>query len=405
MTRNRVSNPVLDEDIGPHLDPSDIFSMMIISSIFEPRSASIEKKRLIFEKFWAADAPDLMAKFNSAGRGRLREEDHGFGFLVESFARFSGKLPRENTEKGNLAAQAIISELHSGNKGNIRLGSSRSNSDFLWVKLIGRRILITGIGEVKASYLAASQKVGGQLKRQETDLDLLAERLVTAKAEKHAGRFFQKRGIVVSDDLDRFLLMPFGEGEHARGDERFSDWCIVDLEFSYGELVFIAQQIWPDFRPDIKIGPGKLASLDQTAIELSKWIRPRLDVIFSDSEEFGHNNQLPYFELGLFFLATGKTPMLEDEVRWSAELVRNSFWPAVQRCLNFFLNSTPRPEIDFSDKDKALFRKFWYVLTPNRENLEHFIYFNRSLGAQIKSLVRDQGQLEQLSDMSEVWKL
>lgn len=383
---------------------STIFSMLVCSSAFEPQSGSIETKGHIFGKFWSGgDASWLQKAFGSDGK-EPQTGDSGFGFLVECFARHSDRIPKKNTEKGEEAAREILSELHLGKRGNIRLGSSQSNSNFLWVKLIGRRILVTGIGEVKSSYQVASRKVGGQLKRQETSLDFLVEKLEEAKTNK-AINFFQRRKVVVSESLERVLIVPFGEGEKARRDEKFSGWQVVELELSYGELIFIAQQIWPDFRPDIQIGPGKLANLDQMALKLGEWAKPRLDGIFNDSEEFGVHNPLPYFELGLFILATGKTPLLEDEVLWSTELVRNSFWPAIQRCLNFFLNSTPRPEVDFSEREKGLFAKFWYVLTSKREDLEYFLYFIRSLNAQIKDLAREQSQLKQLAGMSEAWKI
>jgi len=86
-------------------------------------------------------------------------------------------------------------------------------------------------------------------------------------------------------------------------------------------------------------------------------------------------------------------------------LAGESYWPAVQRCLNFFLNSAPRPESDFSEKEKELFRKFWYVLTSDRRDLEHFLYFVRSLNAQINDLAISRNQLGQLKAMSEVGKI
>ncbi len=394
----------MTENVAAALDPSDVFEDMVLSTAFEPRSASIEEKRLIFGKVWAEDIPRLRCSFDSAGMDH-GNESYGFGYLVEVFARHSKKLPIRNTEKGEKAARTILAELHSGRKGNVDLGHCQSNSDLLGVKLTSRLITITGIGEVKSSYKAALRKVGGQLKRQERSISFLAEQLKSAQADKLVRGFFEKRGIVVSDDLKRFLIVPFGQGEEARRDEKFSDWEIVEIEFGYDELVFIAQQIWPDFKSDSKIGPGKLTSLFQIAGKLGDWIKPRLDTVFSDSKEFGSHNPLPCFELGLFFLATGKTPMLEDEVKWSAELIQKSFWPAVQKCLNFFVDSTPCPEADFSERDKLILKKFWYLLTSNKEDLERFIYFLRSLNVKIKDLTRDQNQLEQLKNMSKVWTI
>ena len=384
------------------LDPSDVFEDMVLSSVFEPQSASIEEKRQIFGKAWTKSVSWLQSSFDSAGINP-RTESYGFGFLVEAFARFSGRLPRSNTEKGAEAARTIISELHSGKKGNVNLTHSRSNSDFLWVELTGRRVTITGIGEIKSSYKAASQEIGGQLKRQESSLELLAKELESSKVRKSVKGFFQKRNISISDNLEKFLIVPHGEGEKAGHDKRFSGWQIIQLEFSYGELVFVAKKIWPNFRPDVRIGPGRLTFLFQVASNLGDWIKPKLDSVFIDSVEFNEHNPLPYFELGLFFLATGKTPMLEDEVRWSAELVRKSFWPAVQGCLNLFTDPAPRLDIFFSERERVVFSKFLYLLTSNREDLKYFIYFIRNLDVQIKDLARDQHQVRQLENMSEVW--
>ncbi|MDP3697207.1 MAG: hypothetical protein Q8R55_04225 [Candidatus Taylorbacteria bacterium] len=394
----------MSENTTAVLDPSNVFEDMVLSSAFEPRSASIEEKRQIFGKVWAESVSWLQNSFNQAGWDP-KTESYGFGFLVEAFVRHSDRLLKRNTEKGEKAAREILSELQSGNRGQIRLGHSQSNSDFLWVELVGRRVTVTGIGEVKASYKAASQKIGGQLKRQERSLGFLAETLRATKSEGSTRGYFKKRGVVVSENLERFLIVPFGEGEKARQDGKFSGWQVVEIEFSYIELVFVAQRIWPDFRLDVNIGSGKLTNLFKIAGELAGWIKPKLDSIFADSEEFGRSNPLPHFELGLFFLATGKTPMLEDEVRWAAELVRSSFWPSVQKCLNVFVNSDPHPGIDFSERDKVILTKFRYVLTSNKGDLEHFIYFMRSLNAQIKDLARDKNQLEQLKSMSEVWNI
>ncbi len=384
------------------IDPSDIFESMVLSTAFEPRSASIEEKRKIFGKVWGRDISRLRGSFDSAGKNP-GEDSHGFGFLVEAFARYSDRLPIRNTDKGDEAARTILKELHSGKKGNINLVHRRSNSDFLWVELTGRRIIITGIGEVKASYQVASQKIGGQLKRQKKSLEILVEEIKSSKGQGIVQGFFNQRSLGVSDHLGKFLIVPYGEREKTMGDKEFLEWKVVELEFSYNELVFIAQKIWPDFRSDKIFGPGRLTSLFKITNELGEWIRPRLSKIFSDSNEFGSDNPMPCFELGLFFLATGKTPILEDEVRWSAELVQKCFWPAVQVSLNFLVDPSSQPETVFSEREKAVFRKFLYLLTSNREDLEYFIYFLRNLDVQIKDLAHDQHQIRQLKNMSKVW--
>lgn len=383
-------------------DPSFIFEDLILSSAFEPRSATIEEKRRIFGKVWGREVARLRNDFDFSGMDKERD-DHGFGFLVEAFARCSGKLPPGNTEKGERAAREIISELHSGKRGNIRLGSRQSNSDFVWVKLTGRRIVVTGIGEIKASYRTAKERAGGQLRRQETSLGYLAEELETAKLSDVVKGYFRKRGIKVADNLAKFLIVPFGEGESVRRDEGFSGWQVVELEFSYDEIVFVAQRIWPYFRPDQKFFPGKLANLFCIANNLAEWVRPRLDNIFSDSEIFRSANYLPYFELGLFYLATGKTPLMEDEAELSADLVRRSFWPAVQRYLDMGPGSIRNQEADFSGIERNIFNRFLYVLTEKKEDMDDFIYFLRLLKYEIDGFARREHRTRLLSKMSKVW--
>ncbi len=384
-------NPAVD------LDPTLIFEDMMLSSAFEPQSATIEEKRRVFGKVWSSGWISwLRENFDRAGMNS-KEEMFGFGFLVEAFAFSSGRLPRKNTEKGEEAARKILAELHSGKKGSIDLGNRRSNSDFLWVDVTGRRISIEAIGEIKASHAVASKKIGGQLVRQERSLGILAESLNRAKSQRSVKGFFEKRGIVVSEKFDKFIIVPFGEGEKVRQDREFADWKIVELEFSYNELTFIAQSIWPAFRTEIKFGPGMMQDFFRISNKLADdWLRPRLDKVFSDSTEFNKKNRLPYFELGLFFLATGKTPTLESDVHLAAGLVRQTFWQATQRSFNC---------TELSERGQAVLNRFSGFLSPKRKNLEYFARFTVCLGEEISGLVRDTHRIRQFKKISEVWSI
>ncbi len=374
---------------------STVFNLLVCSSAFEPQSGSIETKGRIFGKFWSGgDASWLQEAFGSDGK-EPQTGDSGFGFLVECFARHSDTLPK-NTESGEQAARSILSALHHGNSEFVQLGRSRSNSDFLWVNYKGRLITVTGMGEVKSSANAAKEKIGGQLKRQEESLRFLAEKLETGKTVGAVHEFFHKRKVVVREGLDKVLIVPFGQGEELKHDEKFSGWRVVELEFSYNELAFIAQQLWPDFRPDLRFGPGRLSALDQTAIRLSEWIRPRLDGIFVD-----HSLKLPYFELGLFILAAKKIPLSDEQVQWSAELVRKAYWPAVQNCLNLFASSNLDKETSEEKWKKLLYKKFLYILTPSRDDLHFFISFVVSLQNKIKDIAREEGKSDHLKEMGD----
>lgn len=386
---------------------SDIFSTLLVTDVFDPRGSLIEEKRQIFERVWASGIISwLQANFDSSGVDRRYGKNrNGFGFLVEAFARASNQLPMQNTEKGKVAARAILSELDSGDRGEIKLGSRQSNSDFLFVDLVGRLITIVGIGEVKASYKAALESVGGQMKRQEKSVEFLVEALNSAKTKKSIQGFFQKRGIVVSDNLRRFLILPFGQGSAARANQSFQDWQIVEIEFSYQELSFIAKQVWPDYRPEFKIGPGKLAGLDQLCVRLGQeWARPHFDRIFVDSTEFSQSNPLPYFELGLFTAATGKTPLLEEEVRWATHLVRECFWPAAQNYLLAEMASSPAGEFTKREREEALIKKFWYFLTPVRSDVEGFVRYLCYLNKAITNVVRQRHQVRRLKALSGIFE-
>ncbi len=384
------------------VDPTDIFTELVLSSAFEPRSAKIAKKQEIFQNFWNEDALWLRGTFDQSGR-EFKGEGSGFGFLVESFARFSGNLPKKNTKKGESAAKQILTELHLGERGNIPLGHRQSNSDFLWVDLTGRLITITALGEVKASAVTALNKIGGQLKRQERSVGFLVDKIRSAKSEGSLRGFFSERGINLAENIDKFLILPFGEGEKLKNNEQFVDWRIVELEFSYKEFAFIAQKLWPGFKTNLIIGPGDLSNLFELANRLGEWIKLHLDKIFVDSSEFGRSNPLPYFELGLFFLATGRIPLMEDDVYRSRALVTDCFWPAVQACLNLFVSLDLNPETDFDGRDKAIFRKFHYSsLTSDRKELENFIYFSKLLRREIENTAHARKQTDLLKGMSQV---
>lgn len=375
---------------------SDVFHSLILSSALDPSSASLDVKGEILEKFWNNGMSLLADSFDAGGMGA--DGSIGFGFLVEAFARYSQRLPIKNTEKGEQAARMILSELHTGNRGQIKLGHSQSNSDLMGVDLTGRLITITAIGEIKSSYKAASQKVGGQLKRQERSISFLAEQLKSSKAKKSVHGFFKKRGVVVSDKLERFLIVPFGEGEAVRRDEEFSDWKVIELEFSYNELVFIAKKIWPNFRPDIRFEKGRVERFEDLTLSLAEWVRRELERrdVFSDHAEKDH---VPYWEIGLFVLAVKKIPLVDEQVNWVTRVVRDLYGPTIQDCLGN--KSKPYSREDLSGYEGRVYDKFFNLLTTNPDDMIFLLRFGQCLKRRVEDLICKESKARLLKGIND----
>lgn len=321
----------------------DIFHLLLNSSAFTPSDASIITKFEIFHDFWMNEVNWLRGQYDERGVATDGTDNRGFGFLVEEFARRSKKLPPAlvNTERGQRMAGAILNALHAGNSDVVQLGRSRSQGDLLGVRQKGRLTTIVGVGEVKSSFEAFKKKFG-QLGRQERSLTFFTERI---SGSTHS--LFRKKKVEVADDLKKYLIIPFGQRERFVGCYLSGDIEIVEIEFSYHELAFVAKLVWPYVLPGLVFERNEIQVLWAfIAGELNDFIRPRTNEVLAVE-------QFSCWELGLFAWATSRLPVLDEDRQLAVELVRRLYWEALENVL--------RSPIDLSDlngREKEFYRLF-----------------------------------------------
>lgn len=376
----------------PSFDLLTCFNDLLLSSAYRPSSASIMTKWDILMRFWEKEVPYLQGRFRSDGSELARPDFSGFGFVVEGLAHFSFKLPR-NTNRGDVTSQLIVAALHEGGSDFIQLNGRQANSDFIWLDYVGRRVTVHGIGEVKASYEAFRER-RWQPGRQEIALRQLAKKLEAGKATND---FFRKRKLVIPEEYKRMLIVPFGEGIKFKNDVP-KGWKLVELEFSYEEIVFIAKRIWPEFRLETKFGPGRLTELELITIKLVDGLKPKIDEIFLE-----FRGQIPYRQLGLFILTVGKLAGNKEEMDWIEGVVESCYWPALQDCLD-----KPLVRENLTQQEEVLYTKLLYALTSDQNLLLLFLNFVRHLSCEIINKVRKDHQVRHLQALQslgflEIW--
>lgn len=307
------------------MKPEEVFESLKRKNIFDISLVSEARKREIFLKVWERSAHRLRREYNREGFGR-NSDDIGFGYLIEEFAKNSLMIPH-NTDRGNHVAELLLSFLRNGDDFGITgLKGKLCNPDFLEVKITGRRTVINGIVEIKSSAEALRKKLDSQIINQEPNLRKLISAIENKKTFGNAHSFFQKRKIVVAEKLSKKIMVPLGEGDKARA--LLSDgWECVEIEFSYQELIFIAQAIWPGFENRTSrqsIGDGYLADFEREFIEpLIAFSGQRLRDVLCDSAI----KKIPTKEILLGIACLGKIPLLDKDINWLASYMnRNEFY-------------------------------------------------------------------------------
>lgn len=380
---HETSGEVLEPIQQPDPDLVSCFNDLLLSSAFTPNSASIMTKWEILKKFWAKELPYLRGRFGSTGNDPAQPEFSGFGFVVEGLAHFSPRLPR-NTDRGDVIGQLIASVLHEGGGGFIQLGGRLANSDFIWLENVGQRVTVRGIGEVKASYEAYKNR-RWQVGRQENALRQLARNLEEGGASHD---FFRKRKIIISEKIERLLIVPFGEGAKFKNDLP-KEWKLVELEFSYDEAVFISKRIWPDFRRDVVFEAGQLAEFEGLIEKFSHRLKPTLDGLF---QGFG---KVPSRQISLFLLAARKLPRSVEEINWIENIVEDCYWLALQRCFDNPLLKKG----DLSEEETRIYDRLLYDLTNSQDSLLFFIAFARYLAFEISEEICKSRQVRHFQSL------
>lgn len=357
----------------------DIFHMLLSSSAFSPSSSSILTKYEIFYDFWMKEVNWLRSQFDEHGDAKDGSQTRGFGFLVEEFARRSKRLPLGNTESGQRMADALLRALHEGDSDVAQLGRSQSQSDLLWVKQVGQRTTVIGIGEVKSSYEAFRKKTA-QLSRQEKALKLISEKISGTNAHP----FFQKKKVEIADELTKVLLVPSGEKE--RFQYKPEGWEITEIEFTHRELVFIAKLVWPYVWPSMVFGDNEVSSFwTFLSGEFSSLVKPGLDEILALTEE------VPYWELGLFAWVTSKLPVIEEDRKLVVSMIQSLYWEALEYALRH-----PLDHQDLTVRERRFRDRF---SIGNRKATLTYLGLARRLQDKITEEARKTGKVRTINNM------
>lgn len=348
-------------------------------------TAPLQVKRDIFLSVWKEDLPLLKSQYNEEGVGS--DGENGFGFLTEAFAKKSPRVPR-NTKAGDRLARLLIHALQTGDEA---IGTSRRfyNPDFIWIENTGRRAVIAGIGEVKSS-AEAFGKSAEQISGFEPSLRTLLKKIEEDKRSGKALRWLAFKKIEMAENFKKTLIMPAGQKK--RTGDLPAGWEALEIEFSYDELVFAAQRVWPKFgahkNPQVK--GGYLAGYEGLLQNLERWAEPILKRVFADSSL----NPFPTREYLFFSFTIGKLPLTDKQVGSAVACVSESD----------FIPSFPPRHINLSDISKWE-RKFLEHFTSlyGQDNktlnyLLHFLHDFRSFSARLKKVIKRRGLKAELDE-------
>ncbi len=280
----------------------DAFSALRRTNAYTTAPACL--KRQIIAEVWQESADSLMKEFNEEG---ICEDgpvlSRGFGYFVEAFTKRSQNVPR-NTTAAQRVSDVLLAELRTGDGGLTTLAKRLKNPDHLFLDCTGRRIKLWGMGEVKASSVA-HLKNKNQLSLQEKSVRTLVELVNKEKRKASAHGFFAKRELTIADPFQKFMIIPAGEDQKMRK-VLPADWHIIQLEFSYYELLFLAQCLWPQFRTNVEFAGNDLCAMEDGFFQelLGWWAR-----------QLGDDYPVEVHKDLLFFAcSTGRCPVDDHDI-------------------------------------------------------------------------------------------
>ncbi len=297
------------------MEAYEIFESLKRTSAYKD-SAPESIKREILTSFWNEEADLLSRQYGPAGeRMGVREVEFGFGFLMEGLAKHSSFI-HQNTEKGQRIENLILSAMHTGDDNLVGIAHRRSNPDMLWIKCRGRRVEIIGMGEVKTSAEAFLKKPD-QILLQEKSVRDLVKNIQQNKKNGYTHGIFQKYGLSICEEFRKTLIVPFGSGNSVQ-QHLPNEWEALEIEFSYDEIVFIAQKLWPGFRRDVIFKEGILGKFEKEFVDqLLAYKIPRLRFVYKKVGD----QTFPAAEIVMFSYATKRLPESEEGIFLIGELM------------------------------------------------------------------------------------
>ena len=259
------------------MDPKQVFKELKRSSAHNPTVSEEIKLQILCDSWQEIFA--LVETSDTSGMshqpfGDNPDPSDNFGFIAEALAASDPDLPRNSPSEEDLA-KIMLEAMRNGSRRD-QMGFNKGrlyNPDFIWIKLKGQKAAVWGIGEVKSS---GSAFVAGRDKMflQENSVREIVKAIMRSKKEKPHPRFARKR-VVIENSLRKMLIVPHGMKER---DFLLPDgWEVQNIKFTYDELLFIAKQIWPNFRPRLRFEKVPLGKDRYDFIDwLLKWGEAKL---------------------------------------------------------------------------------------------------------------------------------
>lgn len=148
------------------------------------------------------------------------------GRLMEYCAHFSDQLPR-NSPKAEEYANIIIAYLHQ---------KRRCNPDYLWLNLHGKRVILTGFGEVKSHIANINKYQRQQTTRQEHNI------IQCMKSKEIIASLIPDKRVIIppNGSMKRYLIVPRSTGEPYKHPYALHyTWEIKEIEFTFQEILFL----------------------------------------------------------------------------------------------------------------------------------------------------------------------
>ena len=340
----------------------DAFSTLRRASIYDS-SAAVGVKRQITVDVWQSAADRLVADFNEAGWGRLRSKISGFGYFVEEFAKRSQVIP-QNTPMAQHLMEMLLAELRTGDGAMTSLAEKLRNPDLLFISLQGRKANIWGMGEIKASVQAHLIRKD-QLAGQEAAVRRIVEMFRAANKNSRTHKFFADKALQVAQDFRKFMIVPVGTKKSMA--KVLPDWEVVEIEFSYEELLFLAQCLWPKFRTNVKFQCNALLELEEGFFQelLGWWVRKVGDEYPADALK----------DLLLFVCITGRCAGDDEDIALVRDLMqRKEIQDAWEdECDVQTLKSS------LTTQENRFVQKFRETLRADEEQVFHFLAIIRTI--------------------------
>lgn len=145
------------------------------------------------------------------------------GFFMEYCTRFSYQIPK-NTTKGTCISEAIIDYLKR---------HELCNPDYIWLRTQGKRITLTGIGEVKSHPFNTVHKPS-QLFLQEANIRNLIEDNILKSI------ISQRYHVTLAENFSRYLILPRSiDTPHILPAVVPLGWKVEEIEFTLPEIIFL----------------------------------------------------------------------------------------------------------------------------------------------------------------------